>query len=80
MLTYLCPRPWVVDTREAGTTVSVLMYPRLPRPLTVEASDSVLTYPIDPSEFVLDVRVEPKLCAVTVDVRTSANVLIYPRP
>ena len=79
VLTYLCPRPCVVDVREPGTTVKVEMYV-CPRPLTVEPSDCVLTYPKAPREFVFDVRVDPKLNPVTVEVRRSANVLTYPRP
>jgi len=79
VLTYRCPRPWVVDVREPGTTVKVEMY-LCPRPLTVEANDGVLTYPKAPREFVFDVRVDPKLKPVTVEVRSSAKVLIYPSP
>jgi hypothetical protein len=33
-----------------------------------------------PNEFKLDVSVEPKPSPVTVEVRFSLNVLIYPRP
>jgi hypothetical protein len=57
-----------------------LIYPSSARPSIDDCRPVLLIYPISPSDCMLDTNVEPKLKPVTVDVRVSLSVLMYPRP
>ena len=91
MLTYLCPRPCVVDTREAvliyvcpkplvvDASEAVLIY-ILPRPWTVDFRDSVLTYPSVPKATKLDFRFAPYERLSILAVKVVFSVSINPPP